>query len=158
MDTLSSFCRSSVSFMGMKMSSSPPPLSRQQVMDCGGNWAMCLERWVWVPTTAKLLHPTAAGNASPRPVVSGSRRRSLLQPCSDPRAGKTSLVWDLQGSLRLILGQPCSVANKAGVYFVYCRVPCSRGGALQVGFRSPFTPHPGAAMGVLQWGVLKTQP
>lgn len=29
-------CRSSVSFMGMKMSSSPPPLNRQQVMDCEG--------------------------------------------------------------------------------------------------------------------------
>lgn len=80
---------------------------------------MCLEQWVWVSTTAKLLHPTAAGNASLSPLVRGSRRRILLQPCSDPRAGETSPAWELWGSLGLILGQPCSVTNKASVYPVY---------------------------------------
>lgn len=107
MDVLSSFCRSSASFMGMKSSSSPP-LSRQQAMGCGGDRVMCLERWVRVSTTAKLLHPTAAGNASRSPLVRGSRRRNLLQPCSDSRPGETSPVWEPRGSLALILGQPCS--------------------------------------------------
>lgn len=55
---------------------------------------------------APSLHSSRDAPLSPQ--VRGTRRRSLLQPCSDPRAGGTSLVWELWGSLGLILGQPCS--------------------------------------------------
>jgi len=119
---------------------------------------MCLVWRAWVSVTAKLLHPTAAGNASLSPLVRRSRRRSLLPSCSNTRAGETPLMWELWGSLSLIFGQPCCVTNKAGVCPVYCRGPCSRAGILQVGFRSSPTPSPRSTMGVLQWEVWETQP
>lgn len=141
-------CGSSVSFTAI-VSYSPPPLSRQQVLGWGGGCVMCLEWGVWVLTTPL---PHGSRQHLPEPPGQGKQEEEPAPACSEHRTGNTSLVWEPWHSLSLILGQPCGITTKAGVYPIHCRCPCSGRQVPQMGVKSPPTRHPGAMMGALQRG------